>query len=77
MIAVGRVANSHTPSGSSTVIVVEDTAVTKVKGPTTEEPIKSPTITNAVAFDAVVMTPVDELNAVALMPMLFAIAPTH
>jgi hypothetical protein len=77
MIAVGSVADCHTSSGSSTVMLPEATAVTKVNGPEIDAPMKSPTTTTEVGLAEVVITPVDVLNAVALIPVLLAIAPTH
>jgi hypothetical protein len=76
-IAVGKVTPTQTASGSLTVIVVLDTANTVVYGPIMLGPIKSPTKTVLTAEAEVVITPVPELNAVALIPIVDGIAPTH
>jgi hypothetical protein len=40
-------------------------------------PIKSPIRTKELGFDEQVITPVVELNAVALIPIVLGMAPTH
>jgi hypothetical protein len=76
-MAVGYVGKLQTRSGSDTVIVLVETVVTRVKGPIWVGEIKSPTNTNDVQSEAVVMTPVNELYAVALTLIDVGIAPTH
>jgi len=64
-------------SGSFTVIVVDVTAKTAENGPIMLGPMKSPTKTADVGFAEQVITPVEELYAVALMEMLLGMAPTQ
>jgi hypothetical protein len=76
-MAVGKLTLAHVPSGSSTVIVVDETAITAANGPMMFGPMKSPIRTVDVGFAEQVITPVVELNAVALILMLLGMAPTH
>jgi len=76
-MVVGKVKPVHVPSGSSTVMVVDDTAMTEAKGPMMLGPMKSPIRTRAVGFAEQVITLVVELYAVALMPIVLGMAPTH
>ena len=76
-MAVGRMNVDQTSSVSLTVIVLEETAVTREYGPMTSPPIKSPTMTKELGLAEHVITPVVELYAVALMPIDEGMAPTH
>ena len=76
-MAVGKVTFDQISSGSLTVIVELDTANTVVYGPMPLQPIKSPTMTELTAEAEVVITPVEELNAVAFMLIEDGMAPTH
>jgi hypothetical protein len=76
-IAVGKLTLDHVPSGSSTVIVVDVTAMTEVKGPMMLGPMKSPIKRREVGFVEQVITLVVELYAVALIPIVLGMAPTH
>jgi hypothetical protein len=58
-------------------MVVLVTPKTGVKGPMVLLLMKSPTINKEVVSEAVVITPVEELYAVAFTPILEGIAPTH
>jgi hypothetical protein len=58
-------------------MVVDDTAVTAVKGLIELLPIKSPTLTTDVGSDDTVMTPVAEFIDEAVMPVDTGSAPTH
>jgi hypothetical protein len=58
-------------------MVVDDTATTEAKGPMMLGPIKSPIRTAVVGFAEQVITFVVELYAVAFIPIVLGMAPTH
>jgi len=76
-MAVGKEAPFQIRSGSLTVILLEVTASTTVKGYNWLNPIKSPTLITPTKDDAVVIIPVVGAYAVALTAVDLEMAPTQ